>query len=434
MRVVLVSQYFPPETGGPPNRATSLARGLQVAGHEVCVVAEKPSHPEGKIWPEYRGGLWTRRTWEGIPVIYVWVFASPKKVLWMRVANHVSFLFTAVLASLCLRGRIDAVLSTSPPLFAGVAGWTLARLRGAAHVLDVRDLWPDIAVALGELQNSNWIRLSKRLERALYRSADAVTAVTASFRDTIAAQVPEHVSVHLIRNGSHPELFGSRGDAASTRLRVGLGECTDFVVAYVGNIGLAQGLDHVVDAAHLLVEAHEPVRIVLVGGGPLVSRLRERAASSCATNLSFVPRVDRERAADWMVAADALLVSLADVDMLRQFVPSKLYDALAAGRPVLLGANGEALRILEASGGGLMYRPEDASSLVDRVRRLRTDPELCRRLGRDGAAYAREHCDRAHHARAMVCVLEKVVGQRKAARALRRTSGAGRTIPWSTGS
>ncbi len=418
MRVVLVSQYFPPETGGPPNRAVSLARGLLDAGHVVEVVCEKPSHPEGRIRAGYRGGLAVHRRWEGIPVHYVWVRASLGKTLWARVANHLSFLFTALLTGLRLPGRIDVVLSTSPPLFAAAAGWWLARLRRAAHVLDVRDLWPDIAVAMGELQNPVWIRLAKRLERALYRNADAITAVTQSFCDTIAPQAKDPRAVHLIRNGSVPDFFAHRGDAADARRRLGWpDDDRRFVVAYVGNIGLAQGLDHAVDAARLLADTPQPARVLLVGSGPAVARLQERASRGAVANLEFWPRVDQDHAADWMAAADALVVSLANLEMLAQFVPSKLYDAMASGRPVLLGARGEAQTMLETAGAGIAYAPESATGLADAVRRLQRDPDLCARLGRRGAAFARQHCDRAQHARALVALLQDVVRRREKSRA-----------------
>ena len=414
MPVVLVAQYFPPETGGPPNRAASLARGIRAAGHEVCVLTEKPSHPEGRIHPEYRGGFAARRIWEDVPVLYVWVFATPRKVFWARVANHVSFMLAAFVGSLRLRGRFDVVLTTSPPLFAGVAGWAIARTRRAAHVLDVRDLWPDVAVALGELRNPVSIRLSKRLERALYHSAAAVTAVTASFCETIAASLASPDKVHLVRNGSHPGLFGGRGDAIDARRRLGIADGGNrFVVAYVGNLGIAQGLDHVVEAARLLSAASPPVDFVLVGSGPVEPRLRQNAARWGLANLHFFPRVDQDQAAEWMAAADALIVCLADIELLQQFVPSKLYDALAAARPVLLGARGEAREILDTSGGGIAYQPESAPELADAVRRLSTDRDLGRRLGRHGAAFAREHCDREHHARLMVRLLESVQHARR---------------------
>jgi glycosyltransferase involved in cell wall biosynthesis len=407
MRVLLVSQYFPPETGGPPNRAASLARGIRAAGHEVWVLAEKPSHPEGRIWPEYRGGFMTWRRWDGIPVLYVWVYASPKKGLWSRVGNHLSFLVSAVLASLALCARFDVVLSTSPPLFAGAAGRVIAGLRRAAHVLDVRDLWPDIAVAMGELRQPRWIGLSKRLERSLYRSADAVTAVTESFCSTIAAQVEHPAVVHLVRNGSEPGFFGQRDPATVAALRGGLGAAAaHFLVGYVGNLGIAQGLPHLVEAARLAAAASDPVHFVFVGTGPLQARLQARVAELQLPNVSFISRTAPDRAADWMAAMDALVVSLARVDMLEQFVPSKLYDALAAGRPVLLGARGESARILESSGGGRVYEPEDAAGLLDAVRALARDPKCCRRLGEAGARYARAHCDRAQHAQVMVGVLE----------------------------
>ncbi|MFP6641066.1 MAG: glycosyltransferase family 4 protein, partial [Myxococcota bacterium] len=332
MRVILVSQYFPPETGGPPNRALSLARGLQAAGHEVLVVAEKPSHPEGRIWPAYKGGWVQRRDFEDISVLYVWVLTSRRKSLWARVGNHISFMILALAALIFERGPFDVVLSTSPPLFVGVVGWLTARLRGAPHVLDVRDLWPDIAVAMGELNKPVLIRLSRALERRLYRSANAISAVTESFCSTISAVTGESPRVELICNGTHPDFFASSEDPNRIRKELGMSVASRTLrIAYVGNVGLPQGLMHLVVAAQILESQGLDFEIWIVGAGPMRLRLEEASRQHNVASVRFRHRVDQVTARDWMIAADVLLVSLANVDMLGQFVPSKLYDSIATG-------------------------------------------------------------------------------------------------------
>jgi glycosyltransferase involved in cell wall biosynthesis len=354
-----------------------------------------------------------RRDFEDISVLYVWVLTSRRKSLWARVGNHVSFMILALAALILERGPFDLVLSTSPPLFVGVAGWLTARLRGVPHVLDVRDLWPDIAVAMGELDKPLLIRLSRALERRLYRGANAISAVTESFCSTISAVAGESSRVELIRNGTHPAFFGSSEDPNRIRKELGMSvTAATLRIAYVGNVGLPQGLMHLVVAAQILESQGLDFELWIVGAGPMRLRLEEASREQGVASVRFRDRVDQARARDWMVAADVLVVSLANVEMLGQFVPSKLYDSIATGRPVLLGApQGEARGILEDSGAGMSYAPEDARALALHLSILAADLELRRRLGEAGESFARSSLDRDVQAQRMVNLIEDLTGR-----------------------
>ena len=415
MRVLVVSQYFPPETGGPPNRIASIVEGLKDAGHDVHVITEKPNYPTGVIWDGYRDGVFLDREYDGVPVTYAWVLADPKKRPSTRILFYVSFMLTSVAASLRLKGRFDVVLATSPPLFVGLAGWAISKLKRAKFVFDVRDLWPDLAVEMGELKNPRMIRLAKRIERFIYRHADGITAVTDSFRRDISCTAATRVPVGLVMNGTIPETF--ERDAEGAGLREEMSWQDRFVVIYAGNVGLCQGLDHVLDAAAALVEEAPQVLFGFVGEGAVKEHLMAEAARRLLHNVQFVPRVSLEKAAAYMAASDALLVPLADEAIYQKFIPSKLFDSMAAGRPLLLAVDGEARRILNRAGAGLYYAPESGGALADGVRRLLEHPEQRREMGRKGRAFAEKHFDRKVQARKMASFLEGIV-QGDAAKAI----------------
>lgn len=406
MRVLLIAQYFPPETGGPPNRMLSIAKGFRRNGHEVVVVTEKPNHPEGIIQPDYRGGLFDERTYDGIPVIYSWVRARPEKTFANRILFYTSFMVTSVLGAMKARGPFDAVIASSPPLFVGLAGWAAALLRGARFLFDVRDIWPKVAVAMGELTNPAMIRVAEAIEKFIYESADGVTAVTESFCEHVTSVVGPKTPTCRVMNGTVPETFDSPEARADKREKLGVGGDT-FVVTYAGNIGLAQGLPHIMDAAASLKEESR-VEFVLLGSGPVEDELKARKQDLNLNNVQFLDRVPLPEASAHMAAADALLVPLGCNPIYQQFIPSKLFDSMAAGRPVLLSVDGEARAILDEAGGGLYYPAEDGTALAERVRWLLNHPGEREAMGRRARAYARTHCTRAAQADKMVDFVEQL--------------------------
>ncbi len=413
MRVLLIAQYFPPETGAPPNRMISLVEGLLTAGHSVDIVTAKPNHPEGVIWEGYRKGFVQERRWNGCRVLYTWVWTSRKRGVGGRIFNYLSFMVTAFIAALGLGERPDIVVASSPPPFVGVTAWALARLNRVPYLLDLRDLWPGLAIALGELRNPLAIWLGQNLERFLYRSADGITTVTAPFIAEIRKISGEETPIRLSMNGTTLEF--TKHDETRDALRLQRAWADRFVALYAGNVGVCQGLEHIIKAALLTPEVH----FCFLGGGPRKEELMELAARAGTSNIEFIPRLPQDEAAAWMAAADALLVPLASHPMCDIFIPSKLFDSLATGRPVLLSVNGEARRILEASGGGYYYPAEDAQALSAALVALSTQPEMARAKGQRGRAYAIAHCLRSHQICPMVELAEHLTGHSKSSRGSR---------------
>jgi glycosyltransferase involved in cell wall biosynthesis len=293
------------------------------------------------------------------------------------------------------------VLGSSPPLPVAAAAAAVAARHRVAWVMDVRDLWPEAAVALGELSDPRALRWAERLQRWLYRDAAAITAVTEPFAAHIAAQTGDPTKVHVLPNGTTDRWVNGAAvevDRASLGLPRG-----EFLWIFAGNVGAAQGLESAVDAAELLGDGF---RLLILGDGPARRQLEERAERRLRAHVEFRAQVHPDLAVRYLRAADCLLVSLSGHPTLSTFVPSKLYDCCAVGRPVLLAADGEPVRLTEASGAALAVAAGDPTAIADGVRRLRREPELGRRLAAAGQRFgALNHRDR--HVERLERILEQ---------------------------
>lgn len=372
MRVLIATQYFRPESGATQNRMAAFADGLSARGHDVTVVCEQPNHPAGVFQPGFgRRPVATERH-PRQTTYRLWVYARPEKTFVNRLAFYASYGIGAASAILALP-RQDVVLATTPPLPGAAAAVAAATLRRTPAVVDVRDLWPAAAEALGELSNPRVIRMFERLEAWVYRRAAAVIATTRPFVEHID-QVTGCATAHHIPNGSLDAL-ATADPPPPPRNRV-------FTIGYVGNLGIAQGLGIVLDAADEL--RGEAIRFHLVGDGPLASDLRREAGARGLQNVTFTPSVPVDDVAHVLASCDALLVPLSAHPAFVDFVPSKLYDAMAVARPVILAADGESARIVREAQAGIVIRPEDAEGLANAARSLAVDPERCSALAGAG--------------------------------------------------
>ncbi len=384
MRILILTQYFAPEITAATARLRPIARHMAELGHEVEVVCEVPNHPEGVVHEGFRRAVVSREM-DGFSVRYVWVSASPVKTTWSRLRFYGSY---ALMASLVgsLGPRPDVIFVSSPPLPAAAAAAVVAKRFRIPWVIDVRDPWPEAAVALGELSNPRVIRLLERLERWLYASATAIVTVTESFRTDILAKVDDPSKISIVPNGTTREWLRA-GEREEDRLELGLPE-DRFVWTYAGNLGLAQGLDAAVEAAERLGDGFQ---LLLVGDGPERTKLEDRASRLPGETVAFKGLVEPELAARYLRASDAALVSLGNQPELAKFVPSKLFDCCAIGRPVILAAAGEALRLVVQAEAALPIPPADPAALADAVRALRDDATARQRLGEAGRAFAAQH-------------------------------------------
>ncbi len=407
LRVLLVTQYFHPEVGATQTRMREFAAHLTRLGHEVTVVAEFPNHPTGVIPPEFAGKWIERDELDGFRVIRVWVKTSPVKNFRTRLLFYFSFMVMAIVGGLRAGGRIDVVVATSPPLPVAVSGYVLSLLRWARLVLDIRDLWPEAAVALGELRNPRLIRGAEVVERFLYRRADRITAVTRGFIAHIRTRCGDPDKVHLVPNGTVPEIFNPEMRDDSLRGRLGLDG--KFVLTFAGTMGIAQGLPALLDLARELRD-YPDIRFLFIGEGPVRRALEEKRQREGIDNVILHEQVPLARITPYLNASDVLLVPLRNDPVFRTFIPSKMFDCLACRKPIILGVDGEAREMLETRGGGLFAIPEDLASYRDAVLRLRADPALRERMAQEGYAWVIAGYTRKAQAEALERILADAVG------------------------
>ena len=388
MKILYVSQYFPPEMGAPAARVSALARRWAARGHDVTVLTAFPNHPTGVIPEEYRGELRRQEAWNGAKVVRTFVWAAQNKGVLKRGIAYASWAASAIAIGHRPTGRPDLVLATSPQFLVATAGWALSRMKGVPFVLEVRDLWPDSIVAVGALpERSPWIRVLRRLERFVYRQADLVVSVTRSFVPHLTANGARRVAV--IPNGADPEQFRVEEPREALRERHGLGG--RFVAVFAGTLGMAHGLETVLDAAERLRD--DPRFLFwLVGEGARRAELESEAARRGLANVRFEGQVERGRIPGVLAASDAALVLLRPTPLFETVLPSKMFEAMAAGCPIVLGVRGEAKEVLHASGGGIAIEPGDAQALVGALQRLAADPTEARRMAARGKEFvAREY-------------------------------------------
>ena len=339
------------------------------------------NHPQGVVREGFRGRAVVRREEDGFRVRHVWVATSPRKTTGTRLAFYASYAAAASIVASALP-RPHVILASSPPLPVAAAAALVAKRHRAPWVMDVRDLWPEAAVALGELSNRRLLALAERLERRLYEDAAAIVTVTEPFRDLIAEKTSDRKKISLIANGT-TQLWVDAAGLEPDRSSLGLPE-SEFLWTYAGNVGPAQGLEAAVDAAGALGEGY---RLLVLGDGPAVTALRERAEAVGPGRVVFRGQVAPEEAVRHVRASDALLVPLSGHPILQTFVPSKLFDFCAAGRPVIVSAAGESARLVEAASAAIAVPSDDPDRLAAVLRRLRRDPELRERLAAAGRAF-----------------------------------------------
>jgi glycosyltransferase involved in cell wall biosynthesis len=408
MRILYLSQYFPPEAGATQTRAYEMARNWVRLGHRVTMLTEIPNHPAGIILPAYRGKLVERADLEGIDVIRVWVKASPLKSLPNRMLFYISFMVNAMLAGLLLaRGRYDLIYATSPPLFVGGAALGLSYLRRIPLAFEVRDLWPESAVALGEISSRRAIAWATRLEEACYLRARAIVVVTQGIQHRLTERGVPAEKVHLIPNGANVELFRFRSHGRE-RVRSELGLGNKFLAIYAGIHGVAQGLETVVEAARQLQDSLH-IHFLLVGDGPTKAALTELAAQYSLTNATFLPEQPRERIPDYLSAADVALIPLRDIPLFQGARPSKMFDAWACERPLLLTIDGEARQIMEKAGGGVFAPPECAAEMAETVLDMASAPAEREAMGARGRAFTEAHFSRQALAEQLIILLKELI-------------------------
>jgi colanic acid biosynthesis glycosyl transferase WcaI len=408
MKILYVSQYFPPEMGAPSARVHELAKHWVKAGHRVTVLTGFPNHPTGIVPEAYRRRMWritTRERADGIEVVRTWLYPAPNRRPGERMLNYSSFCVSACLRGMFL-GRPDVVIATSPQLLVGLSGWWISRLKRCPLVFEVRDLWPESLLASGIGQEGSLlIRGLDEMTSFLYRHADRIVVVTEAFKADLTTRrgLPAE-RIDVIANGVETHEFYPRTDSQVLRQHLGLDG--RFVVSYIGTIGYAHGLEIILQAARRLQHSLPTVLFLFVGEGAEKQKLQESAEREGMSNVRFLGQQPRDAIPPIISASDACLVLLRQAQLFTTVLPSKMLEFMACGRPVVLGVDGHARRLLDRAEAGIYIPPGDSEALAQAVTALSRAPLLRARLGENGRSFVVKHYARPQQAWEYLGLLE----------------------------
>ena len=407
MRILFLTHYYPPEVNAPANRVHEHARAWVRDGHDVTVITGVPNHPRGQLFTGYENRWLQEERIDGVRVLRTWMYVTANEGFARRTANYVAFMLTAILASFRAE-RPDVVVATSPQFFCGIAGAVVGVLKRRPFVLEVRDLWPESIVALGQLKRGSLlVRLLERVERWLYRRARGVVVVTHAFARHIAARGVPEGQIALVYNGIDGDTWNPRPPVPELLARHGIGGA--YRVGYVGTLGLAHGLITVLDAAQRLGDAS--VHFVFVGDGADRARIEQEAKQRGLTNVHFTGLRPRSEVPDWLASLDVLLVMLRDLPVFETVIPSKLFEFAAMERPIILSApKGEVREMVESADVGVAIDAEDPDKLAAAIAALRREPERAKRL----AARARAWAERGFRREALARRMAQFLAERAA--------------------
>lgn len=407
MHILFLTHYFVPENNAPAARVHAMACEWSRLGHRVTVLTGVPNVPAGVPFEGYENRCRQVEWIDGIRTVRVWTYLAANRGRVRRGLNFLSYMVTAGLAGAGLRPRADIVIATTPQFFAGWAGAPVSRVHRAPFVLEVRDIWPDSITAVGALPEGRIVQALGWLESALYACADHIVAVGDGYRQNMIAKGVPPEKIDIVTNGLDADLFTPR--AADEELLRRLGLTGKFVITFAGTIGMASGLDVVLDAArHLETRGRDDIAFLLIGDGAIRAGLEAQARARRLTNVVFTGLVPRPQLPAYLASSDACLVHFRKEPLFGTILPSKFFEDAAMEKPILLGFEGAAREMLHEADCGLAFEPGNGAELATAAARLADDPAEARRLGVNGRRYVLEHFDRRRLARDYLDILERV--------------------------
>lgn len=414
MRILFFSHYFPPEGNAPASRTYEHCVRWARAGNEVTVITCVPNVPDGVPYQGYKNRWRSQKeTIDGVEVIRVWTFLAPNAGFLKRTLNYVSYMMSAFWTSLFV-ARPDVIIATSPQFFCGWAGVVSQFFRRKPFILEIRDIWPESITAVGAMRKSSLTKILEWLEKKMYLSADHIVAVGMGYRDNVAAKADVQNRISVIYNGVDGSHFTPGNLDQEFLARFGM--ANRFVCSYVGTIGMAHGLETVLDAAETLKrEQQTEIGFLLVGDGAMRKELEQQTQQrGLEYFVRFTGRLDKSEMPKVLASSDALLVHLRACELFETVIPSKIFEAMAMKRPIIMGVRGESAEIVRRSGAGIDMEPSNASDLVACVQRLRNDRDLYERLSESGREFVLNRFSRDRFADDYLQLMHRVVEKQKA--------------------
>jgi glycosyltransferase involved in cell wall biosynthesis len=402
MKILFVSDNFPPEVNAPATRTYEHCKKWVEMGAEVTVITCAPNFPQGQVYDGYTNGLKNEEMMDGIEVIRVWSYITANEGFVKRALDYLSFAFTSFWAGIFKDA--DIIIATSPQFFVSWSGAALSALKRKPWVFELRDLWPESIKAVGALDDGVIFQTLEKIELFLYRNADIVIPNTPAFKRNLIDRGIDKNKIKVIPNGANLDLYAQQ--AADQELIRRLGFEDKFVAGYLGTHGLAHNLDFILECAASLED--EDIAFLLIGDGAEKDNLKKQASQLQLSNVIFLDSIPKNDVPHYLSIFDIALVPLKKSDTFKTVIPSKIFETAAMQVPILLGVEGQAKELLEEYRAGLCYEPENKVDFLDKLRLLKSDAEQYRELSANGMKLARAY-DRNRLAKEMYGLLNDVV-------------------------
>ena len=404
MRILFLSDNFPPEGNAPATRLYEHAVRWIEDGHHVTVVTCAPNFPEGRLFPGYRNRWRAVEDIDGIRVVRVRTYITANEGFLKRTLDYMSFMLMGFFFGL-FESRPDVVVATSPQFFCAISGWLLSIAKRRPFVFELRDLWPASIVAVGAMGKNRMIRWLERLELCLYGAAAAIVSVTESFKRDLVDRGVDPAKIHVVINGVDLRRYAPRERDRELASEFGLEG--KFVAGYMGTHGMAHALSKVLEAAELL-QASEDIAFFFAGSGAERAKVEKIVSERGLSNVKLIPRQPKERMAALWSLCDLSIVPLRNTPVFATVIPSKIFESMGMGVPILMSLpDGEATHIIRQCGAGICVPPEDPIAMAAAIRQLADDPVGMQQM-RERAYAASPHYSRDRLAREMLGVLVKV--------------------------
>ncbi|MFD2203526.1 glycosyltransferase family 4 protein [Shivajiella indica] len=366
MKLLFLTDNFPPEVNAPANRTYEHCKEWVKLGVEVTVITCAPNFPKGKVYQGYQNKFIQKERIDGIKVIRVWSYVTSNEGFFKRILDYTSYAFMAFWVGLFI--KTDLIIATSPQFFTAVSGSILAFFKRKKWVMEVRDLWPESIVAVGAMQKNVFITFFEWLEKRLYLSANHIIVVTDTFKEKIASRGIAGDKISVFKNGANLELFQFGEKPSYLIEKHGLEG--KFIIAYIGTHGMAHGLDFILENIGEFQDTNPELFFLFLGDGAEKKNLVLKAEELRLKNVLFIDSVPKIEVVDYLKVMDVALVNLKKSDTFLTVIPSKIFEAAAMKKPILLGLEGETKEIIETYQAGLCFIPEDKTSFVEQVKKI----------------------------------------------------------------
>jgi len=401
MKILFITDNFPPETNAPATRTYEHCVQWIKAGAEVTIITCAPNFPQGKIYPGYKNKFYQKEEIDGIHVIRVWSYITANEGFIKRVLDYLSFAFMAFLVGLFQ--KTDVIIATSPQFFTTWSGVALSKIKRKPWIFELRDLWPESIRTVGAMKHEKILDRLEKIELWLYKNATRVIAVTDAFKDNLIKRGINQDKIDVITNGSNTELFSPQ--KKDEKLLQELGLSGTFIVGYIGTHGMAHSLDFIIRS--IAKTEDKQIHFLFIGGGAMKETIMTIAKELKLDNITFLDPITKDDVPKYLALTDVSLAPLKKSDTFRTVIPSKIFEASAMQKPTLLGVEGQAQKILEKYNAGVCFEPENEKDFINKLLHLKNDAEAYKKY-QNGCQHLAEAYDRKRLAEKMLNILQKI--------------------------